>query len=102
MWSEALNGHLKASLSHTISQLLKEKQYERVAQIVYEAQHASQQDGNALLAGVLGAARQISLACGQCRAEEAWHKRAQTDAEYRAHELERLLRSILNLVGEDE
>jgi DNA-binding SARP family transcriptional activator len=95
-----LRAHLKVSLPHTTSELLKERQYERVAQLVYEAQLASEQDGDGILADVLAAARQICLACGQYRAEEAWHQRAYNEAERRENELEDLLQNILDLVSE--
>lgn len=82
------------------SHLLKAGQYERVAEFLQEAQLASRQAGNAILADILAAAHQICRACSQYQAEMEWHRGAHEQASRREREVEQQLEAILNLVME--
>lgn len=85
---------------HNAGQLLKAGQYERVAELLHEAQVASRQAGDAILADILAAAHQICRACTQHQGEVEWHRRAHDEAGRRERELEEQLHAILDLVGE--
>jgi DNA-binding SARP family transcriptional activator len=80
-------------------QLLKAGQYEQVAELLREAQIASERTGDAIPAHILDAARRICLACSQCRAEIEWHRRAYEEADQREHELRQQLHTILDLIS---
>jgi DNA-binding SARP family transcriptional activator len=80
-------------------ELLKAGQYEQVAEVLHEAQAASERAGDVILADTLAAARQICLAGSQCQAEAAWHQQACKEADQREHELRQQVYSILNLIG---
>ncbi len=79
-------------------ELLKAGQYERVVELIEEAQLAAQRAGNTTLADILAAAREICLACEQCRAEAQWHWQAHEGAIGRERELRPLLLNMLDLV----
>jgi len=82
-----------------VGQLLKAGQYEQVAELLHEAQVASERTGDAIPAHILDAARRICLACSQCRAEIEWHRRAYEGADQREHELRQKLHAILDLIS---
>jgi DNA-binding SARP family transcriptional activator len=82
-----------------VGELLKAGQYERVAELLREAQVASERTGDAILAHILDAARRICLACSQCRTEGEWHQRACEEADQREHELRQQLHTILDLIS---
>jgi hypothetical protein len=84
---------------HMAGALLKAGQYEQVAELLREAQVASEQTGDAIPAHILDAARRICLACSQCRAEIEWHRRAYEGADQREHELRQQLHTILDLIN---
>jgi len=84
---------------HMVGQLLKAGQYEQVAELLREAQAASERTGDAILAHILDAARRICLACSQCRTEGEWHQRACEEADQREHELRQQLHTILDLIS---
>ena len=84
---------------HTAGELLKAGQYEQVAELLHEAQVASERTGDAIPAHILDAARRICLACSQCRAEIEWHRRAYEGADQREHELRQKLHAILDLIN---
>jgi DNA-binding SARP family transcriptional activator len=83
----------------TAGELLKAGQYERVIEILRQAQVASEQAGDAILAHTLDAARRICLACRQCQAEAEWHRRGCEQADQREQELRQQLHTILDLIG---
>jgi DNA-binding SARP family transcriptional activator len=80
-------------------ELIQAGQYEQVAEILREAQAASEQTGNRVLAGTLAAACQICRACSQCRAQVEWHQQLCKDADQRERDLRHRLRAILNLAN---
>jgi DNA-binding SARP family transcriptional activator len=84
---------------HTAGEFLAAGQYEQVAELLHEAQVASEQAGDAILAHTLEAARRICLACNQCRAEAEWHRQAYEGAGQREHELKQQLHTILDLIN---
>ena len=84
---------------HTVGELLKAGQYERVAELLHEAQAASERTGDAIPAHILDAARRISLALAACQAEVERHRRAHEEADQREHELRQQLHTILDLIG---
>lgn len=86
---------------HNAGQLLKAGQYDRVAELLHEAQVARRQAGHAILADILAAAHQICLACSQYQAEMEWHRLAHEEAGRRERELEQQLHAILDLVSGD-
>jgi DNA-binding SARP family transcriptional activator len=86
---------------HTVGELLRTGQYERLAKILHRAQVASEQMGDAALAHILDAARRICLACTECRAEAERHRQACEEADRREQELSHKLRAILDLASED-
>jgi DNA-binding SARP family transcriptional activator len=79
------------------SELIQAGQYEQVAEILREAQAASEQAGDRMLAGTLAAACQICLACRQCRAQIEWHRQACEKADGHERDLRQKLRAILDL-----
>jgi DNA-binding SARP family transcriptional activator len=81
------------------SELIQAGQYEQVAEILREAQAASEQVGDEVLAGTLTAACQICLACSQCRAQVEWHQQAHEEADGRERDLRHRLRAILVLTN---
>jgi DNA-binding SARP family transcriptional activator len=81
------------------SELIQAGQYEQVAEILHEAQAASEQVGDEVFAGTLAAACQICLACSQCRAQVEWHQQACENADEREQELRQKLRAILDLAS---
>jgi DNA-binding SARP family transcriptional activator len=83
---------------HAAGDFLNAGQYEQAAEILHQAQVASEQTGDAMLADTLAAACQICLACSQCRTQEDWHRRACEEANQREHELRQQLQAILKLV----
>lgn len=85
---------------HNAGQLLKAGQYDRVAELLHEAQVAGRQAGDAILADILAAAHQICRACTHYQAEIEWHRRAHEEAGRRERELEQQLHAIIDLVTE--
>jgi DNA-binding SARP family transcriptional activator len=81
------------------SELIQAGQYEQVAEILREAQAASEQVGDEVLAGTLAAACQICLACSQYRAQVEWHQQVCEDADQRERDLRHRLRAILDLAN---
>ena len=80
-------------------ELLAAGQYERVAQLLGEAQTAHENVGDVGLAQMLAAARGICLACNQVRTEGEWHRQAQQEAGQREGELRQQLQAILDLAN---
>jgi len=80
-------------------ELLEAGRYESAIQILHEAQVASEQRGDAILALVLAAAHRICLAGNQCQTEAEWYWRAHEEATQREHELRQQLRTILDLLN---
>ncbi len=83
----------------TASELLAAGQYERVAQLLSEAQVASERGGEVVPAQMLAAARGICLACSQVHTEGEWHRQAEQEAGQREGELRQQLLAILDLVN---
>jgi DNA-binding SARP family transcriptional activator len=83
-------------------ELLVAGQYERVAQLLSEAQAAHEHAGDVGPAQMLAAARGICLACSQVRAEGERHRQAQQEAGQREQELKQQLQAILDLVAGGE
>ena len=83
----------------TAGELLRAGQYQRGAELLHEAQVASEKAGDAILADILAAARRISLALATCQAEVEWHRQAHEDAGTRERELKQQLHAILNAVS---
>jgi DNA-binding SARP family transcriptional activator len=81
------------------SEFIQAGQYEQVAEILREAQAASEQVGDEVLAGTLAAACQICLACSQYRAQVEWHQQVCEDADQRERDLRHRLRAILDLAN---
>jgi DNA-binding SARP family transcriptional activator len=79
-------------------ELLQAGKYERLAELLGEAQTVSGQTDDASRAQILAAARRISLACSQCQAETTWHQQAHQAAGQRERELKGQLRAILDLI----
>jgi DNA-binding SARP family transcriptional activator len=84
---------------HAAGDFLNAGQYEQAAEILHQAQVASEQTGDAMLADTLAAACQICLACSQCRAQAEWHRQANAEADRREQELREKLRAILDLAS---
>ena len=84
---------------HVACELLKAGQYERVAELLHEAQVASERTGDTIPAHILDAARRICLACSQCRADIEWHRQAYEEADQREDELRQQLHTILDLIS---
>ena len=82
----------------TAGQLLEAHQYEQVAELLHEAQVASEQTGDANLARVLTVACRICLECSQCRIEVEWHRQAHEEADEREHRLRQQLHTVLDLI----
>jgi DNA-binding SARP family transcriptional activator len=80
-------------------ELLEAGQYERVADLLDQAQAAIEQEGDPSLAQILAAALRICLACRQCRAEADRYQHAYQEVDQREHELRQQLHAILDLVG---
>ncbi len=78
-------------------ELLAAGQYERVAQLLGEAQAAHERTGDMGRAQMLAAARGICLACSQVRAEGERHRQAQQETDRREGELRQQLQAILDL-----
>jgi DNA-binding SARP family transcriptional activator len=83
----------------TVREFIQASQYERVAEFLSQAQAASEQKGDAVLADTLSAAYQICLASSQCRSEVEWHRQACKEADQREHELKQQLCAILDLLN---
>lgn len=81
--------------------LLKQAQYELVAEFLGQKQRESEQTGNVLLADMLAAVRQICLACQQNQAGAEWFWQAYQEAGQRERELKQLLCTLLELVEEE-
>jgi hypothetical protein len=79
-------------------ELVKNEQYDQVAEFLGKAQVAKKQRDGAILADIITAAYQICLACKHCRSETTWHREAYEEAGRRGHELKQLLYDLLNLV----
>jgi hypothetical protein len=84
---------------HTVRELIETGQYEQAVEFLHEAQLASQQRGDAVLADTLAAACQICLACSQCQTEVEWHRTVRKEAERREQELRGQLYAILERIG---
>jgi DNA-binding SARP family transcriptional activator len=82
----------------TAGKILEARQYERVAELLHEAQAASEQTGDANLARVLTVACRICLECSQCRIEVEWHRQAHEEADEREHRLRQQLHTVLDLI----
>jgi DNA-binding SARP family transcriptional activator len=82
------------------SELIKTRQYERLTELLLEAQGASERRGDTIQAQLLEAAHSICLACCQCRAEIAWHQQALKEAGHREQDLRGQIRTILDLASE--
>lgn len=85
-----------------ISELLRLRQYEQAATLLYKAQVTGQQTRSTALSDILTAAHQICLACGQCQAEVAWHQKAHAEAVQRELGLKQQLQTMLDLVSSRE
>jgi DNA-binding SARP family transcriptional activator len=83
----------------TAIELIKTKQFEDVAESLYNFQRTSEQAGETLQAELLAAARLICLACSQCQADVIWHQRAGEESTQREHELEQALVAIFELLS---
>jgi DNA-binding SARP family transcriptional activator len=86
----------------TAGELLKAGQYERVAQLLRDAQVDTEQTGDASLAEILAATYQICMVCSSCQAEAERHQRAYEEANRREYELKQQLQAMLDLVSERE
>ncbi len=78
--------------------LLHAGQYERLAELLDEAQAVSGQTDDASRAQILAVACRISLACRQCQAETTWLHQAYQAANQRERELRGQLQAILDLI----
>lgn len=76
--------------------LLENGCYEQAAEILREAYQGSEQTGNAILADILSATRQICLACSQFRDETYRNRRAQEEAHEHEVELRRQIQALLD------
>ena len=83
----------------TAGKILEARQYERVAELLHEAQVASEQTGDANLARVLTVACRICLECSQCRTEVKWHRQAYEEADEREYRLRQQLHTVLDLIN---
>lgn len=95
IWSEKRQADWR-----TACDLLKQAQYELVAEFLGQKQKESEQTGNVLLADTLAAIRQICLACRQYQVGAEWFSQAYQEASGREDELRHLLGAILELVDE--
>jgi hypothetical protein len=77
------------------AELLEEREYEQVAQLLQEQQETVQQTGQMALVILLAAARQICLTCQQFQTERELHQQALEDAGRRESELRKQLASIV-------
>ncbi len=83
-------------------ELLEAGQYEQVADLLGQAQAATEHKGIPSLAQILAAARRICLACRQCQVEAERYQLAYREVDQREHELRQQLRAILDLVRENQ
>lgn len=82
-----------------VCELVKNNQYDQVAEFLCKMQVARKQRDGAILADIMLAACQICLACKQSHSEKAWHQEAYEEAHRREHELKQLLYDLLYLVS---
>jgi DNA-binding SARP family transcriptional activator len=87
---------------HLVSELLKANQYERLAECLYQAQTAFQDQADLFAAQVLALASRLCLACSQSQAEAEWHQQAHREATLREQHLRQQLYALLNLAGETD
>jgi DNA-binding SARP family transcriptional activator len=85
---------------HAASGFIETRQYERLTELLQEAQAFSKRRGDPIQCQILEAAGHICLACSQSRAEIAWHQQALEEADRREQDLRQQLRSILERVIE--
>ena len=78
-----------------LSELIENGFYEEAAEFLERARVSREQNGADTLIELFSVARQICLACGQSRAERAWHLRAQENAGERESELKNQLQALL-------
>jgi DNA-binding SARP family transcriptional activator/ferredoxin len=84
------------------SELLQAGQYARVAEVLHQAQVASEREGEHILAHALAMACRMCLACSQCRVEVAWYRRAYEEADSRERALRQSLQAVLDLIAARE
>jgi DNA-binding SARP family transcriptional activator len=80
-------------------ELLTAGQYERLAELLHEAQVAIERRGDAIPVHVLVLARRICLACSQSQAEADWHQQAREEAAQREEKLRQQLCTLLDLAS---
>jgi len=98
----ALNSHEIGMLAQRFAEFIKVGQYNRIAELLQEAQVTIAQTGNANLANILAAACQISAAYRECQTEKERHQRAFEEVGPRMYELECLLKALLDVVSARE
>jgi len=81
-------------------EFLKAGQYEQAAAILHEAQVASEQMEDSVLAQLLAVACRICLACSQCRDELEWHQQACEATIQREQDLDQQLQTVLDLISQ--
>lgn len=86
----------------TVGELLKTAQYEQAAELLHEWQVANKRTSGAVFTNALVAARQICVACSQCRSEADWHRKAYEETNRREAGLREHLHAILDLVSQCE
>src|SRR5262245_31720230 len=87
---------------HQINELLRLRQYEQAATLLYKAQVTSQQTRSKALSDILTAAHQICLACRQCQVEVDWYQKAHAESIQRELGLIQQLQTMLDLVSSRE
>lgn len=80
-------------------ELISRRDYERLADVLGRAHERLSVDADEARAGVVEAARHLSLACDRCRSESDRHRRGYTEARHQERALQRELRSILDALG---
>jgi DNA-binding SARP family transcriptional activator len=92
-WSVESQTALQTAAEH-----FRAGRYAQAANCLWEAQLASQQEGDAITALVLVLARCLCLACRRCQAAIRWHRSARQEAEQREQDLKRQLDALLGLI----
>jgi hypothetical protein len=89
----------RAELTHSAVELLHRGEFDRLADLMREAEAIRSSQGD-VSAQMLGAARQISEACLESKAELAWHEEALARLSRRERELREKLEEIIRLFGD--
>jgi two-component SAPR family response regulator len=95
-----LKSDLKIKLVRQMSELLDDRQYEQIAELLQQAEAASDPAHDPVFVNIMIATRHICISCSEYLAEQLWRKQAYEASTLREQALRQQLRALLNLVGE--